>query len=180
MVRLDMDGGLIAHGCLPAAYARRSEGATNELAGRIERNDPTGGCIPRRAGWRSARRTLTSLGAHSRHLEIARKLTVKEPDGRVTQFGTVASKQWVPVVAVLASFGGGWLDDTGTRSALLDDGSMEAYRLIDVLLNQERLAPRDDEMNRQPTRVLHGWPELHVFHGHLGDRHHHPRHGRGE
>jgi len=33
---MDMDGWLIAHGCRrrPAAYARRSEGATSELAGR--------------------------------------------------------------------------------------------------------------------------------------------------
>ena len=98
----------------------------------------------RRAEWRSARSPRD--WTYDDYLEIARKLTVKDSDGRVTQFGTVAPKQWVPIVAVLASFGGGWLDDTGTRSALLDEGSMEAYRLIDVLLNQERLAPRDDEM----------------------------------
>lgn len=80
------------------------------------------------------------------YLDIARKLTVKEADGRTVQFGTVAPKQWVPVVAVLASFGGGWIDDTGTRSALLDPDSVAAYHFIDRLINQERLAPRDDEM----------------------------------
>ena len=80
------------------------------------------------------------------YLETARKLTVKQPDGRVTRFGTVAPKQWGPVLAALASFGGGWLDSTGIRSALLDKGSVPVYHLIDRLLNQERLAPRDDEM----------------------------------
>lgn len=98
-------------------------------------------------------------------LELARDLTITDESGRTVQFGVAAPAVWVPIVSVLASFGGGWIDESGTRSRLLDEETREAYMYLDRLLNQERVSPRGDELPGHPILSFMGGQSSMYFTG---------------
>ena len=79
--------------------------------------------------------------------EAALKLTERDADGRVTRFGTDAASRWSVNHTVLHSFGGGWIDvETGTRSLLLDDGTVDAYQWLYDLYHTHQVSPQSAQM----------------------------------
>jgi multiple sugar transport system substrate-binding protein len=78
-------------------------------------------------------------------LEAAKKLTIRGEDGKTKQFGLEAPKDWVAVMSVLGSFGGGWIDEEGKKSLLSSPGSVEAYTWLYELLHVHKVSPLPDQ-----------------------------------
>ncbi|HHW11370.1 MAG TPA: extracellular solute-binding protein [Firmicutes bacterium] len=68
-------------------------------------------------------------------MSAARKLTVRNSSGETVQWGMNAPFQRSPLLTVMHSFGGNWIDSTGTKSLLASPGSIAGIKWVSDLMN---------------------------------------------
>lgn len=84
-------------------------------------------------------------------LAAAKALTLDtNGDGKIDQYGMQAPITWPSIMTVFHSFGGGWIDETGTKSALNTEASVDAIQWMADLFLKHKVAPWPSEMVASP------------------------------